>query len=304
MKAGKMHRYTPRQLKDMIPYYVLLLPFLTLYMVFMIIPIISSVVLSFTDFNMVSMPNFTGVTNYIRMVTEDTVFMQALKNTLVFAVIIGPVGYILSFIVAWLINETGKGLRTILTLIVYSPALSGNVYFIWQYLFSSDSRGLLNNVMIRLGLISDPIAWLSDKKYMFAICVIVSLWMSFGTGFLSFIAGLQSLDRSYYEAAAVDGLKNRWQELFYVTFPQMGPQLLFGAVMSISSAFAVGGVNAALTGNPSTDYATHTLLLHITDFGSVRFEMGYASTLAVFLFILMLVSWSLINKLLSRYSAE
>ncbi len=289
---------------SMVPYYVLLLPFLLFYIVFMIIPIFSSVALSFTDFNMVSLPHFVGANNYIRMFTEDPVFMTALKNTIIFAIVIGPVGYILSFVMAWLINETPKSIRSILTLIVYSPVLSGNIYFIWQYIFSSDSRGFLNNFLIQLGILRDPISWLSDTKYNFTVCIIVALWMNFGSGFLSFIAGLQSLDPSYYEAAAIDGLKNRWQEMFYVTFPQMGPQLLFGAVMSISSAFAVGAVNAALTGNPSTNYSTHTILLHMTDYGSVRFEMGYASALAVVLFAIMLLSWLLINKLLSRYSAE
>ena len=282
---------------SMVPYYVLLLPFLLFYIVFMIIPIFSSVALSFTDFNMVSLPHFVGANNYIRMFTEDPVFMTALKNTIIFAIVIGPVGYILSFVMAWLINETPKSIRSILTLIVYSPVLSGNIYFIWQYIFSSDSRGFLNNFLIQLGILRDPISWLSDTKYNFTVCIIVALWMNFGSGFLS-------LDPSYYEAAAIDGLKNRWQEMFYVTFPQMGPQLLFGAVMSISSAFAVGSVNAALTGNPSTNYSTHTILLHMTDYGSVRFEMGYASALAVVLFAIMLLSWLLINKLLSRYSAE
>ncbi len=306
MSKSRKNKYglTRAKLSTMVPYYVLLLPFLLFYIVFMVVPILSSVALSFTDFNMVSMPHFVGVKNYIRMFTEDDVFMTSFKNTIIFAVVIGPIGYMLSFVMAWLINETPKKVRSILTLIVYSPVLSGNIYFIWQYIFSSDSRGFLNNLLMQLGIFRDPIAWLSDTKYNFAVCIIVALWMSFGSGFLSFIAGLKSLDPAYFEAAAIDGLKNRWQEMFYVTFPQMGPQLLFGAVMSISSAFAVGPVNAALTGNPSTNYSTHTILLHMTDFGSVRFEMGYASALAVVLFAIMLLSWLIINKLLSRYSAE
>lgn len=302
MKIRPLRKYTKQDLKNMIPYYVLLAPFLILYIVFMIIPVVSSMVLSFTDFNMIAAPHFTGIKNYIRLFTDDTVFMISLKNTLIFAIITGPIGYILSFVAAWLINENKKSVRSILTLFVYSPALAGNVFYIWLYIFSSDSRGLLNNTLLNIGLINDPIKWLTDANYNSAICIIVSLWLSFGTGFLSFIAGLQSLDRSFFEAAAIDGLKNRWQELFYVTFPQMGPQLLFGAVMSISSAFAVGSVNAALTGNPSTNYSTHTILLHMIDYGSVRFEMGYASAIAVFLFLIMLLTWFAINKVLSRFN--
>ncbi len=225
-----------------------------------------------------------------------------MKNTLIYALVSGPVGFILSFVIAWFINELSRGLRTIITFVVYSPALVGNIFFIWLYIFSSDSRGLLNDTLMKLGIITDPIEWLSNTKYAFGIVMIVIIWMSFGTGFLSFVAGLKGLDRTYYEAAAIDGLKNRWQELYYVTFPQMGPQLMFGAVMSISGAFAVGSVNQALTGSPSTDYCTHTILLHMTDYATTRFEMGYASAIAVVLFAMMLLFYIIVHKVLSKFS--
>lgn len=284
-------------------YCLMLAPFVTVFTLFMLIPVASSIFLSFTDFNMVQMPSFVGLKNYLRIFIEDDIFMIALKNTLIFALVSGPVGYVLSFIIAWLINECNRAVRTLVTVIIYAPSLAGNIYFIWKYIFSSDSRGFLNNVLINIGLTRDPITWLSDTKYNFAVVMVVIIWMSFGTGFLSFIAGLQGLDRSYYEAAAIDGLKNRWQELYYVTFPQIGPQLLFGAVMSISGAFAVGYQNMQLTGFPSTEYSTHTILLHITDYGTIRYEMGYASALAVVLFALMLLAWFLVSKLLSKFTA-
>jgi multiple sugar transport system permease protein len=211
---------------------------------FTIIPIIAAIALSFTDYNLLQINNFVGFENYTRLLLDDNIFMIAFKNTMILALITGPVGFIVSFVIAWLINELGRMTRTIVTFIVYSPALIGNVYFIWQYIFASDSRGFLNNALMQIGIINDPITWLTDTKYNFAIVIIVSIWLSFGTGFLSFVSGLKALDRSYYEAAAVDGLKNRWQELYYVTFPQMGPQLMFGAVMSISGAFACGAAKA------------------------------------------------------------
>ena len=282
-------------------FYSMLAPFLILFIFFMFVPVISSIVLSFTDFNMVQVPNFIGVSNYVRLLIADDVFMTALKNTVVFAVITGPVGYILSFIVAWLINETGRRLRGIMTLIIYSPVLAGNAYTIWMFIFASDRRGFLNNILIQMGFLTQPLSWLSDVQYNFMCVLIVAVWMSFGAGFLAFIAGLQSLDRSLFEAAAIDGMTNRWQELYYITFPQMGPQLMFGAVMTISGAFAIGDQCAQLTGFPSTDYSTHTILLHLRDFGTVRFEMGYASAIAVVLFVLMLGSWFLIRKILSRF---
>lgn len=283
-------------------YYALLAPFLILFIVFKLIPVLSSVVLSFTDFNMVQAPDFVGLMNYTRLLFSDDVFLIAFKNTLIFALITGPVGYILSFVVAWLINNFGKKVRTVFTFLVYSPVLAGNVYFIWTYIFASDSRGLMNSVLMNLNVITSPIEWLADTQYNFTIVVIVIIWMSFGAGFLSFISGLQSLDPVYYEAASLDGLKNRWQELYYVTFPQMGPQLLFGAVTSISGAFGVGAQAAALTGNPSTDYSTHTIILHMEDYATVRYELGYASAIAVVLFAIMILSWAIINRVLKQFN--
>lgn len=289
--------------KSQLPFFIMIAPFAIAFTIFLIIPVVSSIVLSFTDFNMVQTPEWVGLKNYIRIFLEDDVFMIALKNTVLFAIITGPIGYILSFVVAWFINECGRRMRSLVTLIVYSPYLAGNVYFIWLYIFASDRRGLLNSIIISLGIEKDPISWLSDVDYSFAIVCIVVIWMSFGTGFLSFISGLQALDRSLFEASAIDGIKNRWQELFYITLPQMSPQLLFGAVMTISSSFAIGAQCKALTGFPSTDYVTHTIILHMEDYGSTRFEMGYASALAVILFVLMLSSWFIINKILSKYSS-
>lgn len=276
-----------------------LAPFTILFVLFTILPILAAVGLSFTYFNMVDSPAFVGFDNYIRMLFDDDVFFIALKNTAVFAMITGPVSYILSFLTAWLINEFNRFVRTVLTLVFYLPSLAGNVYFVWVYIFSGDSYGLLNDVLIRLGILSDPQQWLSDTKYMLGVVIVVILWLSLGTGFLAFVAGLQSMDRELFEAAAIDGIPNRFAELWYITLPQMVPQLLFGAVMQISTSFAVGYECMNLTGFPSTDYATHTLVLHILDFGQVRFEMGYACAVAVFLFAMMLLMWKAVNKLLS-----
>ncbi len=281
---------------------IMLTPFLIFFTLFTVIPIIVAIFFSFTDFNLVSINHFVGLDNYVRMFLSDDIFTsKAVKNTLILAVVTGPVGFILSFVFAWLINEVPKKLRAFVTFCIYAPSLTANVFVIWKYIFGSDSYGLINSVAMQLGLISSPISWLTDTKYSLISVVIVTLWMSFSTGFLSFRAGFQALDSVYYEAAALDGLRNRWQELYHVTFPQMGPQLMFGAVMSISSAFAVGNVNAQLTGNPSSEYATHTWLLHIDDYALVRYEMGYACALAVVLFLLMVGCWLLINKVLKRF---
>ena len=279
---------------------LMLLPFTTVFTVFVLIPIVVAIVLSFTYFNMLNIPRFVGLDNYIRMFTDDSVFPIAVKNTLIFAVLTGPLGFFLSFFFAWLINELPRSIRSVLTLMFYAPTLAGNVYFIWLFIFSGDAYGFVNSTLMQLGILTEPVRWLSDTRYMMAVVVIVMLWLSMGSGFLSLIAGLQNMDRSLYEAGCVDGISNRWQELWHITIPQMIPQMLFAAVMSISASFSVGYQSMALTGFPSTDYAAHTMVLHIYDIGSVRFEMGYASALAVVLFLAMVLSWGGINKLLRK----
>ncbi len=286
-----------------VPFILMAAPFLLFFFLFTILPILVAIFFSFTDFNMVTIGNFVGFDNYIRMMVSDKIFVTALRNTMILAIITGPIGFMLSFVLAWLINEIPVKLRPWVTFFIYAPSLSGNAFFIWTYMFSADNYGLVNSIAMKLGIISAPIAWLTDVKYNLTIVILVSVWMSFSSGFLSFRAGLQGLDRAYFEAAAIDGLRNRWQELYFVTFPQMGPQLMYGAVMSISSAFATGAVSAALTGNPSTNYSTHTWLLHIQDYATTRFEMGYASALTVVLFIVMVLCWLLIQKVLRKFTS-
>ena len=292
-----------KKIGSYVPYYVLLAPFLIAFITLTVLPILGSIFLSFTDFNMVQMPKWNGIGNYLRLFFQDDIFKIDIKNTLLIAIVTGPTGYILSFVIAWFINEFGRKMRTFLTFIMYAPALCGNAFFLWTFIFSADSGGLLNTLLSNLGLINDPIAWLSDTNYNMMVVMIVTIWNSFGVGFLSFRAGLQSLDSTYYEAAAIDGLRNRWQELYYVTFPQMGPQLLFGAVNAIAGAFGVGAINKALTGYPSTNYSTDTIVLHMQDHGNIRFEMGYASTIAVVLFVMMVVTNYIVKKALKRFTA-
>ena len=295
--------FTWRQICDNKINYFLMLPFLVFFFLFTILPIGASIVLSFTRFDILNTPVFIGWDNYLRMFLEDSVFMIALKNTLEFAIITGPVSYLLCFIFAWFINDLPPLGRAFFTVVFYAPTLA-NIYFIFQYLFSADMYGFLNSVLMNIGVISEPIAWLKDTKYMLDIVIFVQLWCSLGTGFLSFVAGLQNLDPSLAEAGAIDGVRNRIQELFYITLPQMGGMLMFGAVMQIASAFAVGAISTALLGFPSVDYAGHTLVLHIQDFGNTRFELGYASAIAVVLFALMVLTKVIVNKLLARFSHD
>ena len=280
--------------------YFMLAPFLLLFIIFTVLPVVLSIILSLTDFNMLQLPHFLGIDNYMRLFLDDEIFILAIQNTMIFAAITGPVSYILALLVAWFINELPPKIRAVVTLVFYAPSISGNAYLIWKTLFSSDSYGWANAVLIKYGLITEPILWFQNADYVMPLCIVVALWTSLGTAFLSFIAGFQTIDRSMYEAAAVDGIKNRWQELWYITLPTMRPQLMFGAVLAITNSFGFGAVVDALCGFPSVDYAAHTIMHHLSDYGGARYEIGYASAIAVILFIIMFSSNIIIKKALSK----
>lgn len=280
--------------------YAFVLPYFLCFCLFTVLPVLISIFFSFTSFNILEPPDFIGIDNYIRMFFKDSIFLIALKNTLLIAIVTGPIGYLLSLLMAWFINELTPKFRAFVTLIFYAPTISGNVYMIWSLLFSGDSYGYINSTLIRLGVIQAPIQFLKNTAYMMPIVIGVSLWMSLGAGFLSFIAGFQGVDKSYYEAAAMDGIKNRWQELWFVTLPMMRNQMMFSAVMSITSSFNVGGVVTGLFGFPSTDYAVHTIMNHLEDYGGTRFEMGYASAIATLLFIIMVGVNLVVRRLVAK----
>lgn len=281
--------------------YALLFPFIFLFALFVLVPIISSIVLSFFEYDVVSKPIFLGLNNYIRMFTGDSTFFTVLGNTLKFAIITGPISFLLAFLLAWLINEFNPVTRGILAFLFYSPALVGNAYFIWQIMFSGDSLGYVNNLCLSLGLIHEPIQWFRDSNYNTTVIIIVQLWMSMGVSFLANIAGLQNVNTELYEAGAIDGIRTRWHELWYITLPSMKNILLFGAVMQIQSVFSISGVIIVLAGYPSVNNSVDTLVSLISDVGTMRYEMGYAATLSVLLFGLMALTrfgaGSLLNRL-------
>lgn len=288
------------QIKYYLTCYGFALPFFIIFCIFTVCPVVISILIGFTDFNMLETPKFIGVDNYIRLFLEDDIFIIALKNTFILAEVTGPISYIMALLIAWIINELGPTLRSFVTVVFYAPSLSGNVLLIWTVLFSSDAYGYVNGWLIELGLLDEPVRWFFDERYIMPLVIVVVLWSSMGTNFLSFIAGLQGIDKSLFEAAAMDGVKNRFQELWYVTLPSMRPQLLFGAVMSISSAFGIGSVVTGLVGFPSTDYAAHTIINHLEDYGSIRYEMGYASAIATVLFALMLLTNFVVKRAITK----
>lgn len=279
--------------------YFFVLPFLILFIFFIVVPVIVSIYLSFTYYNILEPPRFIGASNYRLLFVDDDIFLQAIGTTLKFAVITGPVGYILSFLLAWLISQIPHKYRFFYTLCFYTPSITSAVAMavVWQYLFAGDSKGLLNYFLMQIGVLDEPYLFLQNVNSIVPVIIIVSLWMSMGIGFLAFLAGLQNVPKDLYEAGAIDGVKYRWQELIYITIPAVKPQLLFGAVMQVVFSLQVFDVSVQLVGLPSPLYAGHTILTHLYDYAFIKFEMGYASAIAVVLFFMMLG----LNRLIFRW---
>lgn len=289
-----------RRAKTMSFCYFFILPYAVLFLTFNILPMITSMYYSFTNFNILEKPDFIGFRNYINLFLQDEVFQTAVKNTFFIAVLTGPVGYIIAFIFAWLINELPKWIRTLVVFFFYAPSISGTAYLVFQTLFRDDAQGWLNAWLIKTGIVSNPVAFLTNPENVMKVLIPVILWTSLGTGFLSFVAGLKGIDQAQYEAGYIDGIQNRWQELWYITLPNMKPMLLFGAVMQITTAFNVCDIPMQLAGYPSVDYCARTVVTHLFDYGYTRFEMGYASAIATVLFLTMIICNKVIQSLLNR----
>ena len=283
---------------------IFLAPYVLMFFVFIVLPILVAIVFSFTYYNGVSKPEFVGLDNYIYLFTQDSVFMRKiLPNTLLFALIVGPGGYILSFILAWILSQIQKLPRTILALIIYSPSMTSGIAMtvLWKIIFSGDEQGYLNAILLDLNVITEPIQWLQSPEYLMPVMVIVTLWSSMGIGFLAMLSGLLNVDKEQYEAAYLDGVSNRVQEIFYITIPNMKSQMLFGAVMAIVGAFSAGAIGVQLSGsNPTPQNAGQLVVNHIEDYGILRKELGMSAALSVILLIIVYI----FNRLFTRFFRE
>ena len=280
--------------------YSMLLPFVLLFFAFVVLPVFIAFGLSFTNYNMFRAPSFVGLQNYRLLLVEDKIFWTAMRNTMIFAGIVGPLGYFCSFFSAWVLNQLK--FRNVFALIFYAPSICSGVAIsaVWLYFFSSDRYGLINNALITMGFLDEPILWVQDPQYILCVIMVISIWMSMGTGFLVFLAGLQSIDKSLYEAGAIDGISSRWQELKYLTLPQMKPQLIFGAITAVTNSFGVFDIAVSVSGLPSPNYAGHTIVAHLYDYAFIRFQMGYASAIATILFLMTFVLGRVIMAALSE----
>lgn len=284
--------------------WVFLGPYILLFLIFIIVPVLIAIGLSFTYFNSIEFPKFIGLKNYVSLLTQDAVFMQnVVPNTLKFSLIVGPGGYILSFLMAWMLAQIPHKPRTVLALILYSPSMTAGVAMtvLWTVIFSGDASGYLNGLLLNLNLITEPIQWLQSPEYLMTIMIIVTLWTSMGVGFLAMLSGILNINPEIYEAGYIDGIKNRFQEIIYITIPSMKPQMLFGAVMAVVNTFQAGAIGVALSGtNPTPQNAGQLMVNHIDDYGFIRYEMGYAAAISV---VLLLVVY-LFSKVARRLFEE
>lgn len=280
--------------------YFFILPYALMFFTFVVVLIAISMLLSLTYFDTINFPQFIGFRNYVNLFTQDSEFMQyAFPTTIKYALIVGPGGYVLSFMLAWMLAQLPKRLRTVLAIIIYSPALTSGALMAvgWRVLFSGDNRGYLNYLFLNLGLINEPLQFLQDANIVFGIMVFVGLWSSMGIGFLAMLSGILNINREMYEAAYIDGLRNRFQEIIYITIPSMKPQMLFGAVMTIVGTFNASGIASAITNAyPPPQYAGWLIVDHMNDYAFTKLEMGYASALSVILLVFCL----LLNRLSYR----
>lgn len=278
---------------------VIALPFLILFFIMTVLPVLASLVLSFCSYDTLSSPKWAGLDNFLRMFVTDDMFSTVATNTIIFAVITAPAGFLLSYVLAWFINEFNPSVRSFLSFLFYAPNLVGNAYFIWQTAFSADSYGYVNSLLLSVGLLNEPVQWLTTPDYIVPIIIAVTIWSSMGVSFLADIAGLQSINVSLFEAGAIDGIRNRWQELWYITLPSMKEILLFGAVMQIASSFSIGPVITTMCTYPTVNNCADTIVMYLADIAHTRMEMGYAAAISIFLFALMAIFRGLIGKLLS-----
>ncbi|MDR0300593.1 MAG: sugar ABC transporter permease [Streptococcaceae bacterium] len=284
--------------------WLFLTPYFLLFLVFIIVPILVAMLLSLTNFNGVQFPQFIGLNNYVNLFTQDAEFMQkVLPNTFEFALIVGPGSYILSFMMAWMLAQIPKRPRTILALIMYSPSLTAGIAMsvLWTVIFSGDAQGYINGLLLHWNLIAQPIQFLQSPQYLMNIMILVSIWGSMGVGFLAMLSGILNINPELYEAAYIDGIANRFQEIIYITIPSMKPQMFFGAVMAIVGTFQGGAIGVQLSGtNPTPNDAGQLISNHIDDYGILRYEIGYAAAISV---VLLLIIYGL-SKVVGRLLRE
>ncbi|WP_379316570.1 carbohydrate ABC transporter permease [Paenibacillus puldeungensis] len=266
-------------------------PWLLGFLIFTLYPMVFSVVLVFTNMDMTGSGQFIGFANIVRALAQDPLFYKSLLNTLYFVLVSVPVSLALAFLIALLLNQRIKGVGFFRTSF-YIPYITSGVAvtLLWGWIFNAQF-GLVNYSLSLFG-ISGP-NWLSDMKWAMPAIIIMGIW-TIGNSIIITLAGLQDIPAQLYESAEIDGA-SRLVQVTRITLPLVTPTLYFNLVMGIIGGFQIFMQPYILTeGGPN--YATYTYMMHIYNSGFKYNEMGFASTLAWLLFIVIMLITQMINR--------
>ena len=261
-------------------------------------PMVYSLYLSFTDYNLLRPPEWTGVDNYVHMFTADDRYLQSLKVTFIYVLLAVPLELLFALAVAALLNRGLRGL-TLYRAIFYLPSLLGGsvaIAIMWRQIFGSD--GLFNQLLRLLGF-DDPPSWIGDPRYALLTLVLLQVWQ-FGAPMVIFLAGLRQIPQELYDAAAVDGA-GPLQRFFRITVPLLTPIIFFNLTLRLIhsfQAFAPAFIISDGTGGPSGSTLFYTLYLYQEGFA--HFRMGYAAAMA-WVLLLIIATFTAVNFALSRY---
>jgi multiple sugar transport system permease protein len=277
--------------------YLFLLPWLIGLIVITIGPLLASLYLSFTDYNLIQAPEWVGFENYARML-EDPRLHNSLRVTFTYVFVSTPLQLALALGIALLLNEGMKGLPFYRS-IFYLPSMLGAsvaIAVLWRQMFGTD--GLVNQVLRLFGLDATT-GWISDPKWALWTIILLHVW-TFGSPMVIFLAGLRQIPGMYYEAASVDGA-TKWTQFTKITLPLLSPIIFFNLVLQIIGAFQAftqAFVVSGGTGGPSDSTMFYTLYLYQRGFG--QFQMGYAAAMA-WLLVIIIAAFTAINFFASKY---
>jgi len=275
--------------------YIFISPFIFGVLFWVVIPAGIAAWLVFQDWNMIKPAEFVGLANIKRMFFGDPLFWKSLKITTIYTFTSVPLGLIISFLMALLINTKVRGLaffRTVFYLPSIMPAVASAV--LWAWILNTDF-GLLNAGLSLFGL--PKIAWLQETEFALPALILMSLW-NVGAAMIIFLAGLQGIDSQYYEAAEIDGA-GRWSQLLHVTIPMMSSVIFFNLIMGVINSFQVFTAGYLIT-NGGPQNSTLFYVLYLYNNGFRYLNMGYAAALAWVLFLIILILTGIIFRTVGR----
>ena len=287
---------SPLKRREWLAAAIFLTPNMIGLVVFIVIPVIAGFVISFTDWDMLSTPEFIGIDNYVELLTDDPLFWLTLKNTIVYSLFVIPGSIVVSLALALALNTRIKGVGIYRT-IYFLPYISSTIAIslVWKWIMHPDF-GILNGF---LGVFGVPkLGWLQDRSMALFSVALVAIWHSAGYNMTIFLAGLKGIPQSYYEAAEIDGA-SYWQRFRHITLPLLTPTLFFVLIISLIGSFQVFNLVYIMTeGGPGN--STQVYVYYLWENAFSFFRMGYASAMAYILFLIMLVITLFQVRLLGR----